>query len=134
MASIKKSVQIAVFVSGLGLVAPVVFPTATAVLAQSPRYEGARQVISRTQVDLERAASFLSRNHNKDEEKRVRNAQKNLSQLDRHFAKGKFDKGTLDTAIGNIQSILDHNVLQSEDRDVLMRDVSDLRAVRADRG
>ncbi len=130
----KKTVQIAVIASGLGMVMPTIFPPGNTAFAQNMRYEGPRQVVSRTQTDLERAASFLSRNHKKDEEKRVRNAQQNLSKLDRHFAKGKFDKGTLDTAIGNIQSILDHNVLQGEDRDMLMRDVTDLRTVRQQRG
>ena len=132
--SFKRTVQIAVVVSGLGLVMPMVFPAGTAAFAQSFRYDGARQVVSRTQTDLERAAAFSSKNRNKHEKERVRNAQNSLSKLDRHFAKGKFDKGTLDTAIGNIQSILDHNVLQGGDRDELMRDVTDLRTVRKQRG
>jgi hypothetical protein len=50
------------------------------------------------------------------------------------MAKGKFDKGTLDSAIEDIQNVLDHNVLQSQDRDMLMRDIKELREIRSDRG
>jgi ABC-type transporter Mla subunit MlaD len=132
MGSVKSAVQSVVVGLGVVLVTPVIQPGAVAAFAQTFRYEDARDVIGKTQRDLEQAATFLENNHK--ERDRLRNAQKHLSELDRHFAKGKFDKDTLDSAIGDIQSVLDHNVLHSRDRDVLMRDVTDLRAIRAQRG
>lgn len=43
---------------------------------------------------------------------------------------GHFDKDKLDQAIGDVQSVLDHNRLDGRARDVLMRDVADLRDLR----
>jgi hypothetical protein len=119
---------------GLGMcaVVPLIGPGTSIAFAQSTKFDEARQVVGRTQVDLDRAASFLK--GNKKEQERLRNAQKHLSEVDRHMAKGKFDKDTLDSAIEDIQNVLDHNVLQSQDRDVLMRDIKELREVRSDRG
>jgi hypothetical protein len=111
---------------------PAAIPVGSLGVAQSVRYEDARQVVGRTQTDLERAATFLANNHK--ERDRIRNAQKSLSTLDRHLAKGKFDKDTLDSAISDIQHVLDNNVLHGQDRDTLLKDIEDLRGVRADRG
>ena len=119
---------------GMCLVLPMIGPGPAAVFAQSLRYDDARQVVGRTQTDLDRAASFLQGTKNKKEHERIRNAQKHLSEVDRHLAKGKFDKDTLNSAIEDMQNVLDHNVLHSEDRDMLMRDIKDLRAIRSDRG
>ena len=148
MASSKELVHIGALGTGLFAIAAMIGPGTSAAYAQSPRYENpryesprhagspryddARQVVGRTQVDLERAASFLR--GNKKEQDRLRNAQKHLSDVDRHMAKGKFNKDTLNSAIGDIQNVLDHNVLQSQDRDMLMRDVRELRAIRSERG
>jgi hypothetical protein len=132
MASVKELARMAVLGLGMCAIVPVIGPAGSAAFAQSPRFDDARQVVGRTQVDLDRAASFLR--GNKKEQDRLRNAQKHLSEVDRHMAKGKFDKDTLDSAIGDIQSVLDHNVLQSQDRDVLMRDVTELRGIRSERG
>lgn len=131
MASVKEIARMAVLGLGMYAIIPVIGPVGSAAFAQSPRFDDARQVVGRTQVDLDRAASFLR--GNKKEQDRLRNAQKHLSEVDRHMAKGKFDKDTLDSAIGDIQSVLDHNVLQSQDRDVLIRDVTELRAIRSER-
>jgi hypothetical protein len=132
MASLKELARMTVLGVGMCAIIPVITPVESAAFAQSPRFDDARQVVGRTQADLDRAASFLK--GNKKERERIRNAQKHLSEVDRHMAKGKFDKDTLDSAIGDIQSVLDHNVLQSQDRDVLIRDVKELRAIRSARG
>jgi hypothetical protein len=132
MASLKELARMTVLGVGMCAIIPMVEPGVSAAFAQSPRFDDARQVVGRTQADLDRAASFLK--GNKKERERIRNAQKHLSEVDRHMAKGKFDKDTLDSAIGDIQSVLDHNVLQSQDRDVLIRDVKELRAIRSARG
>ena len=126
-----KALRTTIVALGLGLTAPALIPASAAAAAQSMRFDEARQTISRTQTDLERAASFHA---NKNDRERYKNAQQHLSKLDRHLAKGKFDKDTMDSAIEDIQNILDHNTLQSQDRDALMQDISQLRAIRSSRG
>jgi hypothetical protein len=132
MTSPKKYLRSTIVAFGIGLVMPAAIPVGSLGVAQSVRYEDARQVVGRTQTDLERAATFLANNHK--ERDRLRNAQKSLSTLDRHLAKGKFDKDTLDSAISDIQHVLDNDVLHGQDRDTLLKDIEDLRGVRADRG
>jgi len=132
MAIHMKALGTTIVALGLGLAAPVFVPAGATIAAQSQKFDGARDTISRTQSDLRRAATF--RPNSKKEQERYKNAQEHLSELDRHFAKGKFDKDTMDTAIEDIQNILDHNTLQSQDRDMLMQDVNQLRAVRSNRG
>jgi hypothetical protein len=131
MTSPKKYLRSTIVAFGIGLVMPAAIPVGSLGVAQSVRYEDARQVVGRTQTDLERAATFLANNKERD---RLRNAQKSLSTLDRHLAKGKFDKDTLDSAISDIQHVLDNDVLHGQDRDTLLKDIEDLRGVRADRG
>ena len=62
---------------------------------------------------------------------RWENAQHSISNFDRNLSKGKYDKGDLDSAINNLKNVIEHNTLSSEDRDVLNRDLSDLRQYRA---
>lgn len=91
-------------------------------------YGGLRGLVDRVQSDLREAAEL---EHGKgDQRDRYRNAQRHLSTFDRHLTKGHFDKGELDSAISDIQSILDKNVLQASSRDTLLRDVEDLRVAR----
>jgi len=91
----------------------------------------ARAVIDRTQSDLRRAEHF-ERQHGKEVD-RYSNAQKHLSDFDRDFTKGHFDKDKLDTAIDDLKNVVDHNTLNPEDRDALNADLRDLREVRAER-
>lgn len=88
-----------------------------------------RQLIEKTQDDL-RQSSELEHARKGDQRNRYQNAQKSLSTFDRHLTKGKFDKGELDKAIGDIQSVLDHNTLQASSRDALLSDVQNLRLAR----
>jgi hypothetical protein len=125
------------FVTGLVLASGLSTLTAIAMAAGPAAYfqqyrepEGIRGLIDRTQSDLRAAEDVVDPKNSKDRE-RYRNAQKNLSDLDRHFTKGKYDKGELDRSIGDIQSILDHNTLQASSRDALLRDIEDLRVARA---
>ncbi len=91
-------------------------------------YTGLRGLVDRTQSDLHMAADL---EHGKeDQRERYRHAQGHLSTFDRHLVKGKFDKGELERAIGEIKGILDHNVLQASSRDALTRDLEDLRVAR----
>jgi hypothetical protein len=127
MKPILKLANTTVLATGLLLAAPAFFPVQTAILAQSPRYEEARAVVDRTQTDLTRSIGLV---HDGKELERYKNAQKKLSTFDRHLVKGKFDKGTLDSAIEDLQHVLDHNTLQGQDRDTLMDDVRRLRELR----
>jgi hypothetical protein len=86
-----------------------------------------RGLVDRTQSDL-RAASDLE--HGNKQHDRYKNAQDHLSDFDRSLSKGKFDKGRLDTAIADIQHLLDHNTLQASSRDALREDVDQLRMAR----
>ncbi len=92
------------------------------------RYGDLRSLVDRTQNDL-RSSAELEHN-NGDQRERYRNAQGHLSTFDRNLTKGHFDKGELDKAIHDVQSVLEHNALQASARDALLRDVQDLRAVR----
>jgi len=90
-----------------------------------------RAVIDRTQADLQRAEEF-ERQHGK-EVVRYDNAQKHLSDFDRNYTRGHFDKDKLDTAIDDLKNVVDHNTLSPADRDALVADLRDLRMVRAER-
>jgi uncharacterized membrane protein YccC len=90
-------------------------------------YPELREVVDRTQSDL-RAAVDLE--HGGKQADRYRNAQDHLSDFDRSISKGHFDKDRLDRAIGDLQSLLDHNTLQASTREALRRDVEDLRVAR----
>jgi hypothetical protein len=93
---------------------------------------GVRGLVDQTQSDLRMAADA---EHQKGREKdRYRNAQKSLSDFDRKLSKNRFDKGLLDKAIEDVQSVLDHNTLQGSSRDNLLRDVSQLRDARKSHG
>ena len=91
-------------------------------------YGDLRGLVDRTQSDLRQAAGM--QREKGDQMKRFDQAQQHLSDFDRKLTKGKFDKGRLDSAISSIKSILDKNTLQASSRDMLMRDLSDLHAVR----
>ncbi|MBV8808258.1 MAG: hypothetical protein JO033_06245 [Acidobacteriaceae bacterium] len=95
----------------------------------SPTPEGLRDLVARTQEDIRRSEHFVQGEHHQLD--RCRDAEKNLSTFDRHLTKGHYDKGGLDHVIGDVQGILDHNTLQAEMRDALLRDAEDLRAARA---
>ena len=91
-------------------------------------YMNLRGLVDRAQSDLREAAE-LEHGNNKQRD-RFHDAQEHLSDFDRHLTRGRFDKGELERSIHNVQSILDHNVLQARSRDALMRDVGDLRVAR----
>jgi hypothetical protein len=91
-------------------------------------YTGLRDVVDRTQADLKTAADLETGKN--DHKERYKDAQGHLSTFDRKLVNGKFDKDELNKAIDKIKSILDKNVLQASTRDILMRDVTDLKVAR----
>jgi len=124
---------LAIFTLGAGMTLGTAVPVMGAPYGfqSGDRFGDVRGLVDRTQNDL-REASQLERN-DKDQRNRYSDAQKYLSTFDRHLTKGKFDKDSLDKAIGKIQSVLDKNTLQASARDALHRDVQDLRDARAHR-
>jgi septal ring factor EnvC (AmiA/AmiB activator) len=96
------------------------------------RYDNARDLVSRTQEDLRRVANITR--EKKDERERIDNTQRHLSQFDRALSRNKFDKDKLDAAIDDLKNVIDHNTLAVEDRDLLNRDLQDLRRMRSMRG
>jgi hypothetical protein len=89
-----------------------------------------RGLVDRTQGDLRRAEDF-ERKKGK-EVLRYENAQKHLSDFDKEFTRGHFEKGKLDDAINDVKNVVDHNTLDPESRDALRNDLRELRLMRAD--
>lgn len=102
---------------------------ASVAFAQGDQYEEARNMVQRVQDDLH----HLNPTNGKDRD-RVNDALKHLSDLDRNFTKDKFKKAPLSDAIGNLQGILDHNTLETRERDMLNADIHDLRELRLYKG
>jgi len=91
-------------------------------------YSRARDLVTRVEDDLQRAADF-TRNREKERE-RYQNAQHHLSEFDRDLRKGHWDQGKLDDAIDDLKNVVKNNTLESRDRDALAADLSDLRTLR----
>jgi hypothetical protein len=110
---------------------------AIAGFAQNAEFPGARNLVQRVQEDMRRAADFARQtpaiHKDRKQIERWDNAQRSMSEFDKHLSKGKFDKGELDGAINDLKNVVDHNTLSSEDRDVLNRDLGDLRQFRSNR-
>ena len=105
------------------------FARTPAVFAQGDEYNEARNLVQRVQDDLH----TLHPTGSKDRD-RINDALKHLSDLDRKFTKDKFSKGPLSDAIGNVKDILDHNTLETRERDMLNADIHDLRELRLYKG
>jgi hypothetical protein len=105
--------------------------------AQNIPYPAARDLIARVQTHLKHAADFGNHGdvkkvkRDEKEIERYRNAQRKASDFDRNLSKGKFDKGELDSLIGDLKNVIEHNTLESQDRDALTDDIRDLRDFRA---
>jgi len=97
-------------------------------LLYAQEHGNARDLVDRVQGDLQRAADF-TRNNPKEQE-RYHNVQHHLSEFDRELRRGKFDKEKLDAAIDDLKNVVKNNTLESQDRDALATDLSDLRTLR----
>jgi tetratricopeptide (TPR) repeat protein len=106
----------------------VFFPQPTLAFQYYPDYGRLRGRVDKTQSDL-RDALALEPEGGKGHD-RYREAQKSLSDFDKHLAKAHFDKGELDHCIDHLKSVLDHNTLQASSRDALMHDIDELRIAR----
>lgn len=94
------------------------------------QYRG--DLISRVMSDLNRAASgaYLD-NHERHHFEEVAG---NLQDFQARLARGKFDTGKLDKAIHNLQHLAEADRVRGADRDMLARDLYDLRQFRDTRG
>ncbi len=97
-------------------------------MLQAANYDRARDLVSRVQNDLQRAADFTR--NNEKERSRYENVQHHLSEFDRDLSHDHFDKGKLNDAIDNLKDVVKNNTLESHDRDALATDLSDLRTLR----
>jgi hypothetical protein len=97
-------------------------------MLQAADFDHARDLVSRVQNDLQRAADFTR--NNEKERIRYENVQHHLSEFDRDLRRDHFDKGKLDTAIDDLKNVVQNNTLESHDRDALASDLSDLRTLR----
>ncbi len=131
--------SIAVTALSCGMVLGTTLPLMAAQASQDQDYgrgyghgynhENLRRLIDRTQQDIQMSAESQHGNH--DQRQRNQDAQKHLSDFDRHLTKGHFDKDELDHVIGDVQGILDHNTLMANSRNALLQDVTQLREARA---
>ena len=89
-------------------------------------------VISRVMGDLSRAAANARLDGH--ERKHFDEVAQSLQEFEGRWAQGKFDSGKLDKAIRNLEHLADADRVRGRDRDMLARDVQDLRQFRSTRG
>ena len=89
-------------------------------------------LIGRVMADLSRAASTAR--FDRHERKHFDEAAQKLQEFEARWAQGKFDTGRLDKAIRNLEHLADADQVRRRDRDMLARDVQDLRQLRSARG
>jgi len=119
-----------------GALAAVAFLTCGALAeAQYGRYEYGRyeprsvsSLIDRVHSDLNRA--YRGWHFSGGDRRRLDHAEHDLRDFARKWQRGRFDKGELDEAIGDIQHIVDKNHMTGRERDALYDDMAQLRGMR----
>ncbi|MDQ2945128.1 MAG: hypothetical protein M3Y27_04170, partial [Acidobacteriota bacterium] len=89
-------------------------------------------LIGRVLSDIDRVAS--NSRVDDHERKHFYEASRRLQEFEERWARGNFDNGKLDKAIENLQHLADADQVRGRDRDMLYRDLSDLRQFRSTRG
>lgn len=89
-------------------------------------------LIGRVMSDIDRAASNSWVDDH--ERKHFYEAGRKLQEFEERAARGNFDNGKLDRAIDNLQHLVNSDQVRGRDRDILYRDVTELRQFRATRG
>jgi hypothetical protein len=89
-------------------------------------------LIGRVLTDLDRAAA--SAYLDEHERKHFEEVAGKLQEFEARWARGRFDTGKLDKAIENLEHLAEADRVRGRDRDMLARDVQDLRRFRATRG
>jgi hypothetical protein len=88
-----------------------------------------RESLDRVRADLDRAGrdmNYLS----EDERRRFSRVRDRISEFQRDWERGRFDREALNETIRGLESIIERSRLHARDRDTLARDVSQLREMR----
>jgi hypothetical protein len=89
-------------------------------------------LVDRVMSDLDRAArGGRLDGHEVDH---FNEAARSLQEFQSKWARGKFDRGKLDKAIHNLEHLADADRVRGRDREILSRDLYDLRQFRASAG
>ena len=91
-----------------------------------------QSVVDRVMADLNRAASGARLDGH--ERKHFDDVARNLQEFQFRASRGKFDTGKLDRAISGLDHLAKADRIRGRDRDMLFRDLNDLRQFRATRG
>jgi hypothetical protein len=83
-------------------------------------------------TDLDRARSY--RRIDGHERRHFEQARRDLERFQANWYNGRWDNGRLDSAIGNIDHLVNSDQLSPRDREMLSRDLYALRDFRANRG
>ena len=87
-----------------------------------------RRPVDATIRDLKMIASHNT--YSGKEMERYDSAMTHLSQFAERLHDGRFDKGKLDQSIGDVENVLNRNPMDGRARDILNRDVLELRRLR----
>jgi hypothetical protein len=85
--------------------------------------------VERALSDLNQVSSYGYRN--RGDMRRVNKAREELSEFQNKWARGRFDKGELDDAIGAIQHVVNSTWISQRDASMLQEDLYRLREFRA---
>jgi hypothetical protein len=88
--------------------------------------------VERAMYDLNQVSSYGYRD--RGDMRRVNKAREELREFQNKWARGRFDKGELDDAIGAIQHVVNSNWISPRDASMLQEDLYRLREFRAQRG
>jgi hypothetical protein len=92
------------------------------------RPEAVSAIVDRVHEDLNRGYGVWHLQHGDRE--RLNHAERELRDFAKHWEHGKFDKGNLDGATGDVQKVIDENHLSGGERDALWNDLEELRRMR----
>ena len=115
------------------LILAVIVPFAQ---AQYPRRDNrdngqraGQRIVQRTMQDLQRLQR--RRGQTPKAYERYNNALGHLNEFSQKFARGNYDRDTLDTAIDDTKNVVNNNALPPRDKQTISRDLQDLRDFRA---
>src|ERR1700677_299436 len=89
------------------------------------RPEAVSAIVDRVHEDLNRGYEVWHLRHGDRE--RLNHAERELRDFAKHWEHGKFDRGNLDGATGDVQKVIDDNHLSGRERDALWNDLEELR-------
>lgn len=87
-------------------------------------------LLDRVRRDVDRAESESFRMAGGGDHKRFNKVREELGEFEGKLASGRFDKHELDDTIKNLQRVVNDNRLEYRYRDVLARDLAELREFR----